>query len=75
MSFLVITIKEILKQEIGEMKQKINTGILSSQVQQSQNQHQITPQIQNLPLLQISPQPTNPTLYNLQVAPRPHSSQ
>ena len=72
MSFLVITIKEILKQEIGEMKQNINTGVQQSQ---TQNQHQITPQIQSLPLLQISPQPTNPTLYNLQVAPRPHSSQ
>ena len=33
----------LAKQEIGEMKQNINTGVQQSQ---TQNQHQITPQIQ-----------------------------
>ena len=77
LSFLVVTIKDILKEEIGkeigEITRKMNLTS-ASQLQpvthkQIQN-HSLSP-----PLLQISPQIPNPTLYNLQVAPHQLSSQ
>ena len=72
LSFLVVTIKDILKEEIakeiGEITKKIN---LSSSQFQPVNHKQIQNHTLSPSLLQISPQIPNPTLYNLQVA-SPH---
>ena len=71
MSFLVLMIREILKEDIDkqmdEMKRKI--AQISPQVQ---TQKQVVPQ--TLPL-HVNPNLLNPNLYNLQVAPPQQASQ
>ena len=78
MSFLVKTIKEILKHEIGEIKQKLSPSVLAPPIHQQFQKpslQQVSPHIQSQPLLQISPQLPNQNLYSLQVAPHQPASQ
>ena len=73
MSFLVLMIREILKEDIDkqmdEMKRKI--AQISPQVQ---TQKQIVQQAQTLPL-HVNPNLLNPNHYSLQVAPPQQASQ
>lgn len=77
-SFLALMIKEILKQEIGDIKENIKPSPLNPSNHQQNLKpapQQVTPVIPTHPLLQLSPQIPNTSLYNLQVAPHPHASQ